>query len=79
MELSKYLRSSKKMNHNFFFVINAVWDLPFPHDASVSGDEIIFSAREAISFKVSWSMAFKKCSTGFLQHQQNQADQLLEE
>jgi hypothetical protein len=41
-------------------------NIPSPHDAIVSGEDIIFLAVEAMSFKVIASRSFKKCSMGFL-------------
>jgi len=39
---------------------------PFPWDAIVSGDEMIFSATVVTSFRVTPSTALRRCSTGFL-------------
>jgi hypothetical protein len=39
---------------------------PFPWDAIVKGDEMIFSARVDTSFRVTPSTIFRRFSTGFL-------------
>lgn len=46
--------------------INKIFSIPSPQEAIVSGDEINFSASDAISFSVISSNIFKKCSIGFL-------------
>jgi hypothetical protein len=43
-----------------------VWNIPSPHDASVSGEAIIIFATEEMSFRVVSSTALMKCSMGFL-------------
>lgn len=45
--------------------------IPSPYDAIVRGDERSFCATEAISFAVTPSTVFKKCSTGFLQNKRH--------
>ena len=43
-----------------------VLNIPSPHDANVSGEEIIFCATVEMSFRVVASTALTKYSTGFL-------------
>lgn len=48
--------------------------IPSPYDAIVRGEDISFLAIVAISFAVTSSIAFKKCSTGFLGWQENETN-----
>jgi len=46
-------------------------NIPSPHDAIVSGEDMIFFAVDEMSFKVISSTVFRKYSMGFLQFQKH--------
>lgn len=64
MERQDYYSVEDKKNHGESFLKTR--EIPSPYDAIVRGEDKSFWEIEVMSFKVTWSTAFKKSSTGFL-------------